>query len=156
MNEIAKELSPEEEGKVSMKIMQDCFLSFGLSMKEANEKIAALVVKMQESQGRFRFFRIRDVIYTAEVTGKNQVELHAIPGGKAKQNLKYRLKKLEDTLPNILAVMDQLAVSVVYVTMPKKSAPPYDELMETLGFTKTDIPEDTGAIDQIAYIARLR
>jgi hypothetical protein len=95
-------------------------------------------------------------VYTVEVTGVNQVEIHAIPGGSSKQDDKYRVKKLEQTLPNALAVLQQLGTQVVYVTMPKKDSKPYDKIMEEFGFAKRDIPEEVGAADLIAYIARIQ
>jgi hypothetical protein len=153
MNE---QLTPEQEGRKTVKIMQDCFKSFGLSDKEANTKIGALVSHVQSSNGSFTFLRIRDVVYTVEVTGVNQVEIHAIPGGSSKQDDKYRVKKLEQTLPNALAVLQQLGTQVVYVTMPKKDSKPYDKIMEEFGFAKRDIPEEVGAADLIAYIARIQ
>lgn len=151
-----KQMTPEEEGRISVKLMRECFKSFGLSDMEANKKIGVIASHIQNSKGSFRLIRIRDVVYTAEVTGVNQVEVHAMPGGRTKQDDKYRVKKLEQTLPNVLAVLHGIGTQVVYVTMPKKDAKPYDNLMSEFGFKKVDIPEDTGAVDMIAYIVRLQ
>jgi hypothetical protein len=145
-----------KEGQISAKIMREAFRSFGLSDEEANEKIGGLIHKVQASNGSFQLIRIRDVVYTADVTGKNTVEIHAMPGGSIKQNHKYRVKKLEDTLPNVMSVLYQMGVEVIYVTMPKKEAQPYDKMMNEFGFEKVDIPEDTGAKDLIAYIVRIK
>jgi hypothetical protein len=145
-----------EEGRISAKIMQEAFKSFGMSDQEANEKIGGLINQVQTSNGSFRLIRVRDVVYTVAVMGKNMVEIHAMPGGSVKQNHKYRVKKLESTLPNALAILQQLGVEVVYVTMPKKEAQPYERMMNEFGFEKVDIPEDTGAVDMIAYIVRIQ
>lgn len=149
-----EQLSPEKEGAITAKIMQECFQSFGLSLRQANEKIGALMVHAKEDG--FRLFRIRDVVYTCAVTGKNMVEIHAMPGGKVKQDDKYRIKKLEETLPNMLAILHEIGTQTAYVSMPKNESKPYDKIMQEFGFTKRDIPEEYNAPDMIAYIVRLQ
>lgn len=152
----AKQLSPEEEGRESAKVMRECFKSFGLSDAEANKKIGALITQVQQAKGSFLLIRVRDVVYSVSVAGVNQVEIHAMPGGRTKQDDKYRVKKLEQTLPNILAILKEMGASVIYTTMPKKEAKPYEKMMEQFGFTKIDIPEETGAVDLIAYVVRVQ
>lgn len=143
-----------KEGETTAKIMQDCFLSFGLSMAEANKKIGAIAQHIQTES--FKLFRVKDVVYSAEVTGKDMVELHAMIGGRTKQSDEYRRTKLKQTLPGMLSILHQIGTQVVYVSMPKKSASPYDALMKQYGFAKKDIPEEYGAQDMIAYVARLQ
>lgn len=154
MQDVVAQPDAVEEGKITAQIMQDCFLSFGMSRAEANKKIGAIAQHAQHDG--FKLFRIQDVVYTAEVTGKDLVELHAIIGGKSKQTDEYRRTKLKDTLPGILTIMHQLGTKTVYVSMPKKDARPYDALMRQFGFAKKDIPEEYGAPDMVAYIARLQ
>lgn len=144
----------EREGRATIKLMQEGFQSFGVSIEDANKRIGMLAQKAQEDG--FRLVRLRDVVYTVEVAGPSMVEVHAIPGGSTKQTVAYRIKKLEETLPNLLAIVQQLEVAVVFVPMPKAEAKPYAELMKQFGFTAKDIPEDTGAKDMVAYIARIR
>lgn len=129
-------------------------MSFGLSKEQANQKIGMLMQHANEPG--FKFFRLQDVVYTANVAGKDTVEVHAMIGGPVKQTDKYRIDRLEKTLPNLLAILHQLEIKIVYVPMPKKEAKPYDGLMKKFGFEKHDIPENYGAPDMVAFIARLR
>lgn len=154
MDEQTKQL--EAEGRKTIEIMRTAFTAFGLSDEETAQKINTLVQHMQQSNGSFRFLRIRDVVYTIEVTGVRQVELHAMIGGQQHQSDKYRVKQLEKTLPNALAVVKELGVSVAYVSMPKKEAKPYAKMMREFGFTFKDLEDVPGAEDLIAYIVRLQ
>lgn len=146
----------EKEGRLVHKLMVQCFRSFGLSDSDISQKLAAIFEQVKSSNGAFQLIRIRDVVYTAGVTGKGQLELHALIGGQDKQDTAYRVEKLQNTLPNALATVYQFGAEVVYCPMPKKEAVPYDETMELFGFTKVDIPEEDGVKDMIVYVARLR